>query len=89
MPPGRLHAGAGGEPACPAADGAVATCLWARTCPRRCRPRLRACPQVDEIFYAAALAANKARLPLAQMAVKETRMGVVEDKARGRQGRGT
>lgn len=37
--------------------------------------------QVDVIFKAAALAANKARIPLAQMAVKETVMGIVEDKA--------
>ncbi|EFN53515.1 hypothetical protein CHLNCDRAFT_58567 [Chlorella variabilis] len=36
--------------------------------------------QVDEIFVAAALAANQARLPLAKMAVEETRMGLVEDK---------
>ncbi len=36
--------------------------------------------QVDAIFRAAALAANKARLPLAKMAVAETGMGVVEDK---------
>jgi len=36
--------------------------------------------QVDAIFKAAALAANKARLPLAKMAVAETGMGVVEDK---------
>lgn len=36
--------------------------------------------QVDAIFKAAALAANKARIPLAKMAVQETRMGVVEDK---------
>ena len=36
--------------------------------------------QVDKIFYEAALAANKARIPLAQMAVEETGMGVVEDK---------
>lgn len=36
--------------------------------------------QVDEIFRAAALAANHARLPLAKMAVEETGMGVVEDK---------
>lgn len=36
--------------------------------------------QVDKIFFAAALAANKARLPLAKMAVEETGMGVVEDK---------
>ena len=36
--------------------------------------------QVDKIFYEAALAANKARIPLAKMAVKETGMGVVEDK---------
>ena len=36
--------------------------------------------QVDKIFYEAALAANKARIPLAQMAVDETGMGVMEDK---------
>lgn len=36
--------------------------------------------QVDKIFRAASLAANKARIPLAKMAVEETRMGVVEDK---------
>ncbi len=36
--------------------------------------------QVDHIFKAAALAANKARLPLAKLAVAETGMGVVEDK---------
>ena len=36
--------------------------------------------QVDKIFRAAALAANKARIPLAKLAVKETGMGVVEDK---------
>ena len=36
--------------------------------------------QVDEIFRAAALAANRARIPLAKMAVAETGMGVVEDK---------
>lgn len=36
--------------------------------------------QVDKIFYEAAMAANKARIPLAKMAVAETGMGVVEDK---------
>ena len=36
--------------------------------------------KVDEIFRAAALAANSARIPLAKMAVEETGMGVVEDK---------
>ncbi len=36
--------------------------------------------QVDKIFLAAASAANKARVPLAKMAVEETGMGVVEDK---------
>ena len=36
--------------------------------------------RVDEIFKAAAIAANQARIPLAQMAVEETGMGVVEDK---------
>ena len=36
--------------------------------------------QVDRIFLAAASAANKARIPLAKLAVEETGMGVVEDK---------
>lgn len=36
--------------------------------------------QVDEIFKAAALAANQQRIPLAKMAVAETGMGIVEDK---------
>ncbi len=36
--------------------------------------------QVDKIFYEAAMAANKARIPLAQMAVEETGMGLMEDK---------
>lgn len=36
--------------------------------------------QVDAIFKAAAIAANKARIPLAKMAVAETGMGIVEDK---------
>ena len=36
--------------------------------------------QVDKIFFAAASAADKMRLPLAKMAVEETGMGVVEDK---------
>ena len=36
--------------------------------------------QVDKIFLAAATAADKARIPLAKMAVEETGMGVVEDK---------
>lgn len=36
--------------------------------------------KVDEIFRAAAIAANQARIPLAKMAVEETGMGVVEDK---------
>ena len=36
--------------------------------------------KVDEIFKAAALAANQARIPLAKLAVNETGMGVVEDK---------
>ena len=36
--------------------------------------------QVDEIFRAAAMAAGKARIPLAKMAVEETGMGVAEDK---------
>ena len=36
--------------------------------------------QVDKIFFAAAMPANKARIPLAKMAVEETGMGLVEDK---------
>ena len=36
--------------------------------------------EVDKIFKAAAVAANRARIPLAKMAVEETGMGVVEDK---------
>jgi acetaldehyde dehydrogenase/alcohol dehydrogenase len=36
--------------------------------------------QVDRIFFAAAMAANRQRIPLAKMAVAETGMGVVEDK---------
>ncbi len=36
--------------------------------------------QVDKIFQAAAIAANKMRIPLAKLAVEETGMGVVEDK---------
>ena len=37
--------------------------------------------QVDRIFKQAALAANTARIPLAKAAVKESGMGVIEDKA--------
>jgi len=36
--------------------------------------------QVDKIFFEAAMAANKQRIPLAKMAVEETGMGIVEDK---------
>ncbi|GAB7219611.1 bifunctional acetaldehyde-CoA/alcohol dehydrogenase [Vibrio comitans] len=36
--------------------------------------------QVDTIFRAASLAANQARIPLAQQAVAESGMGIVEDK---------
>lgn len=36
--------------------------------------------QVDTIFLAASLAANKARIELAKMAVAESGMGIVEDK---------
>ncbi|MDJ0649345.1 MAG: bifunctional acetaldehyde-CoA/alcohol dehydrogenase [Xenococcaceae cyanobacterium MO_188.B19] len=36
--------------------------------------------QVDKIFKQAALAANEQRIPLAKLAVKETGMGIVEDK---------
>ena len=36
--------------------------------------------QVDKIFLAASIAANKQRISLAKMAVEETGMGIVEDK---------
>jgi acetaldehyde dehydrogenase/alcohol dehydrogenase len=36
--------------------------------------------EVDKIFLAAASAANRARLPLAKLAVEEPGMGIVEDK---------
>lgn len=36
--------------------------------------------KVDQIFRAASLAANNARIPLAQQAVAESGMGIVEDK---------
>ncbi len=36
--------------------------------------------EVDKIFKAAAIAANKERIKLAKMAVEETGMGIVEDK---------
>ncbi|MDD3142183.1 MAG: iron-containing alcohol dehydrogenase, partial [Lachnospiraceae bacterium] len=36
--------------------------------------------QVNKIFFEAAMAANKQRIPLAKMAVAETGMGIVEDK---------
>lgn len=36
--------------------------------------------QVDKIFREASLAANRARIPLAKMAVEDTGMGIVEDK---------
>ncbi|MBU3101062.1 MULTISPECIES: bifunctional acetaldehyde-CoA/alcohol dehydrogenase [Clostridium] len=36
--------------------------------------------QVDQIFKAAAIAANDQRIPLAKIAVEETGMGLVEDK---------
>ena len=36
--------------------------------------------QVDKIFRAAAIAANKQRIPLAKMAVEENGMGGVEGK---------
>jgi len=36
--------------------------------------------QVDKIFLAAATAAAKQRIPLAKVAVEETKMGIVEDK---------
>ena len=49
---------------------------------RKAQAEFSAFPQekVDAIFRAAAIAANKARIPLAKMAVEETGMGVVEDK---------
>ncbi|MDR1467668.1 MAG: bifunctional acetaldehyde-CoA/alcohol dehydrogenase [Spirochaetaceae bacterium] len=36
--------------------------------------------KVDAVFFAAAKAANRARIPLAKFAVEETGMGIVEDK---------
>ena len=36
--------------------------------------------QVDKIFFEAAMAANKMRIPLAKQAVEETGRGIVEDK---------
>jgi len=36
--------------------------------------------KVDEIFKAAAMAANKMRISLAEMAVEETKRGIYEDK---------
>jgi acetaldehyde dehydrogenase/alcohol dehydrogenase len=36
--------------------------------------------QVDKIFLAVANTANKARIPLAKLAVEDTKMGIVEDK---------
>ena len=36
--------------------------------------------KVDQIFKAASIAANQARIPLAKLAVEETGMGVIEDK---------
>jgi len=36
--------------------------------------------QVDKIFLAAASAANKARIPLAKLAVEETGMGIVKTR---------
>ena len=36
--------------------------------------------QVDKIFFEAAMAANKQRIPLAKMAVEETQRGIMEDK---------
>lgn len=36
--------------------------------------------QVDKIFRAAALKANRERIPLAKLAAEETKMGVIEDK---------
>lgn len=36
--------------------------------------------QVDKIFHAAAMAANRQRIALAKLAVEETGMGIIEDK---------
>ena len=36
--------------------------------------------QVDDIFRAAAMAANSKRIELAKLAAQETRMGIAEDK---------
>ena len=40
--------------------------------------------QVDKIFKAAAIAANKARIPLAKMAVEETGMGIISPHPRAK-----
>ncbi|MDN6195033.1 MAG: bifunctional acetaldehyde-CoA/alcohol dehydrogenase [Atopostipes suicloacalis] len=49
---------------------------------RKAQTEFASYPQekVDEIFLAAAVAANQARIPLAKLAVEETGMGCVEDK---------
>lgn len=49
---------------------------------RKAQAKFASFPQekVDEIFRAAALAANDSRIALAKMAVEETGMGVLEDK---------
>lgn len=49
---------------------------------RRAQREFAAFPQekVDAIFRACAIAANRARIPLAKLAVDETGMGIVEDK---------
>ncbi len=65
------------EPVNPVAD-LEATLAKVRAAQRRYATYTQ--EQVDAIFRAAALAANRERIPLAKMAVSETGMGIVEDK---------
>ena len=65
------------EPVNPVAD-LEATLAKVRAAQRRYATYTQ--EQVDAIFRAAALAANRERIPLARMAVSETGMGIVEDK---------
>jgi len=79
-PPAACKAGL--APAAPISSPCILLPILVLTAPRLHTPSpcLACLPQVDKIFKAAALAANSARIPLAKMAVEETRMGVVEDK---------
>ena len=65
-----------------AADGGVAELEAQIARVRAAQTRFAAYTQeqVDAIFKAAAIAADKARIPLAKLAAAETGMGIVEDK---------